>query len=220
MLAKRKNKTDTAKQRSSAMARFENILTPAREFLYELSLFTGAMSGWNPMSIGEYEDRLNAQKLRERQERLRYLKRRKWIETKQIGEKLMMRLTAKGWQQILRDQIRCTKTICKGNSCILVVFDIPESQRHVRDTLRWILSECNFEMLQKSVWFTKRDVLEPLCALLQGAKLERWVRIVVGSELRQPFLSNVTSRFQAWQKSHAKPNQSLAISVAAHPSRS
>ncbi len=79
----------------------------------------------------------------------------------------------------------------------MVVFDVPESERHVRDTLRWILSECGFSMLQRSVWMTDKDVVEPLCALLQGANLDRWIRIIVGTEFKQSFIKNVVLRGQA-----------------------
>lgn len=182
----------------------EPILSPAREALYELSLFLGAASGWHPISIGEYEDRLIEQEWRERKERIQYLRERKWIETKKIGEKLIVRLTAKGWQQILRDHIRCTRVQCKKGMCILVIFDVPESERHVRDTLRWILSECGFNMLQKSVWYTNKDVIEPLCALLQGAKLDKWVRLIVGNELHQSFLKTTVLRAQALKRSIMK----------------
>ncbi|MBI2552540.1 CRISPR-associated endonuclease Cas2 [Candidatus Uhrbacteria bacterium] len=202
-----KSKKRSPSRTQRILAKIDPVLTPAREALYELNLFLGAASGWHPMSISEYEDRLAGQQWREKKERIQYLKERKWIETKKIGKKLMVRLTEKGWQQVLRDHIRCTKVMCKDGVCILVIFDVPESQRHVRDTLRWILSECGFTMLQKSVWYTNKDVLEPLCALLQGAKLNKWVRIIVGNEFRQSMIKNAVVRLHARQKS-AKSSRS------------
>ena len=200
----RKAPTRKIQKSVSRFARAKNalepILTPGRDALHELLMFTGAMSGWHPMSIGEYEDRLHQQEIRERRDWLKYLEERKWIERKKIGKKLLVRLTAKGWQQAMRDRIRCTRTKCESGIC-LVVFDVPETERHVRDVLRDILQGCRFTMLQKSVWVTNKDVAEPLCALLQGAKLDQWVRIIVGNELRQPFLKRAALRAGAALKS-------------------
>ena len=167
-----------------------------QDFAHEFSVFTGAMSGWHPLGFAEYEDKLAAQEAQERKERLYELKRRKWIETKRIGERLLVRLTKQGWQRALRDRIRCTSAKCKEGICI-VVFDVPESERYVRDALRDILQSCNFTMLQKSVWVSRKDIIKPLCALLQGAKLERWVRILVGKEFTSSFFTRTITRAQA-----------------------
>ena len=140
------------------------------------------MRGHYGMDWAEYEDRRARKRLYEEREWMRDLERRKLIRTKRIGEKLMVRLTEKGWQQALRDRIKTTSKDHKGGNCI-AIFDVPESERRVRDALRRMLSECGFTMVQRSVWMSGKDVLEPLCALLQGAHLDQWVRIIVGSEV-------------------------------------
>ncbi len=158
----------------------------SRVILGEIASAVGwvMMPGNYGMGWAEYEDRKARQREYEEREWLRDLKRRKLIETKRMGEKLMVRLTARGWQQALRDRIKCTRKKCNAGVCF-VIFDVPESERRVRDTLRAVLSDCGFTMVQKSVWMTRKDVLEPLCALLQGANLQQWVRIMVGSEVKQ-----------------------------------
>ncbi len=40
----------------------------------------------------------------------------------------------------------------------LLVFDVPESERHYRDTLRGFLKRMRMGCLQKSVWITPRDI--------------------------------------------------------------
>src|SRR3989338_401146 len=208
------SKQKSAKSQSNASrASRSRMLSSARvylqDFAHEFSVFTGAISGRHPMGFAEYEDKLVAQEARERKARLYELRLRKWIETKKIGERLLVRLTKQGWQRALRDQIRCTSVKCKDGICI-VVFDVPESERHVRDALREILQSCNFTMLQKSVWVSRKDIIKPLCALLQGAKLERWVRILVGKELTSSFLRRTITRAQA----------STASAIATKKSRS
>ncbi|OGL66622.1 CRISPR-associated endonuclease Cas2 [Candidatus Uhrbacteria bacterium RIFCSPHIGHO2_12_FULL_47_11] len=198
-----RKKIQKKKSRQAELLRYG--LRAGRIFLQDMASLTGyiAAAGHNyNLGWAEYEERQEQTRKYEERERLRELKARKWIETKKIGEKLMVRLTAKGWQQVLRDRMRCTKTMCKDGRCIIVVFDVPESERHVRDTLRWILAECGFSMLQKSVWFSNKDVMDDLCALLQGTKLNKWVRIVVGNQLKQVFLKNALLRLKARQTAH------------------
>ena len=153
--------------------------------------------GHYSMGWEEYEDRKESKRAYEEREWLRALERYKCIETKRIGEKLMVRLTAKGWQQALRDKIRCAPNARAGGEICIVIFDVPESERRVRNILRYILRECQFTMLQKSVWISKKDVLTELCALLQGAKLERWIRIITGQEQTVSLLRRSTTRFRA-----------------------
>lgn len=173
-------------------------LTASRIFLQDLVDFISYImtpsTSHRYMGWSEYKDIKEKQARREKLEYLYYLQRRKLIITKKIGEKLMVRLTAKGWQQALRDRIKCTRALCANGIC-MVVWDVPESERYVRDTLRKILRECRFNMIQKSVWSTNKDVVNELCALLQGAKLDRWVRIIIGNELNQSALRRAVTRF-------------------------
>lgn len=140
------------------------------------------MRGHYGMGWAEYEDRQERRRRCEEREWMRTLKRCKFIETKRIGETLMVRLTAKGWQQALRDKIRCAKARGNGGAVCIVIFDVPESERRVRNALRYILRECGFTMLQKSVWVNRKDVILELCALLQSAGLNQWVKVLTGQE--------------------------------------
>lgn len=188
------------KQSSPAIRAAKYGITASRVFLQDMASLLGhvAYAGQHNYHMGwaEYEDLMDERDARKAREHLRYLARQKLIETRKIGEKLMVRLTAKGSQQILRDKIRCTTSKSRDGMCV-VVFDVPESERRVRDTLRWILQECGFSMIQKSVWATDKDVLNELCALLQGADLQQWVRIMIGNEIRQSKLQRATTRLTA-----------------------
>lgn len=180
-------------------------LSIGRVFLQDLASAIGwiMMSGNYGMGWAEYEEKKERQRAYEEREWLRLLERQKLIEKKRIGEKLMIRLTSKGWQQVLRDKIRCTRKRCKEGICI-VVFDVPESEKRVRDMLRYVLAECGFIMLQKSVWVTDKDVVPHLCALLQGANLDRWVRILVGNESRMSAVRRAAMRLTAKHSGNAK----------------
>lgn len=195
----RKNKR-APKRTSPALRGLKIGLSAAGMVLQDLASIFGhaAYAAGHNYNMGweEYEDLMEQRRSYEERERLRDLKQRKLIETKKIGNKLMVRLTEKGWQQALRDCVRCTTRKCKDGTIILVIFDVPESERQVRDALRAVLADCGFTMVQKSVWMTRKDVLNELCALLQGAKLHQWVRIIVGGEVRQSFFKRTKTKLQ------------------------
>ncbi|MEK7516525.1 MAG: hypothetical protein AAB562_02920 [Patescibacteria group bacterium] len=106
-------------------------------------------------------------------------KRSKLIETRKAGERMMIRLTDKGYRKVLRAELRDTKKRCPDGIC-LVTFDIPESQKTARDTLRRLLRECGFKQLHRSVWFTENDAVAPFCAFVRANNLTPWVYVFVG----------------------------------------
>lgn len=62
----------------------------------------------------------------------------------------------------------------------VVVFDIPEKQRHLRDGLRLELKELGFGCWQRSVWVTPFDIMRELNMFLGQHNLSQDVQIVVG----------------------------------------
>lgn len=186
------------KKQSKSFTLARKVVGATGTILTEIASMLGYTFSGRAIGMGwaEYEDRKARQLAYEEREYLRQLKRRKFIETKRIGEKLMVRLTAKGWQRVLRDRICTTKKKCRDGICF-VIFDVPESERRARDTLREVLSDLGFEMIQRSVWATEKDILKELCALLQGAGLHYWVRIVVGKQIRQSSIRRVLTRLPA-----------------------
>ncbi len=60
----------------------------------------------------------------------------------------------------------------------IVLWDIPESKRRVRDLLRRRLKELEFKNVQKSVWVSKRDVTNNLRKLISELEIEKWVVVV------------------------------------------
>ena len=60
----------------------------------------------------------------------------------------------------------------------LVIFDIPESQRRIRNILRRRLKEWGFNQWQKSVWATKKPLTEALRSLVKQLEVEDWVLVI------------------------------------------
>lgn len=166
----------------------KNGLSIAREDLLEFSeRMVHAFSYNNYMDFAQYQDMKRRIVLKEQRARLFELKRRKWIETKTIGNRVVARLTEQGWRQALRDKIRTETQKCPEGVCI-VIFDIPEKERFVRNLLRSYLKEWGFEKLQHSVWMTDKDILKPMMLLLQRRNLDRWIRVIHGTILTSSFL--------------------------------
>lgn len=68
----------------------------------------------------------------------------------EIDDQGIPRLTAKGQHEV---KPYTPKLLGKG-SCLLVVFDIEESERFKRTHLRTLLRELSFKKVQRSVWMT------------------------------------------------------------------
>lgn len=65
----------------------------------------------------------------------------------------------------------------------IVIFDIPEKLRIVRNLFRRRLKDWGFRIFQQSVWITKRDVTSKLNNLIRELRIDKWV-IVIESDSR------------------------------------
>jgi len=131
-------------------------------------------------NLDDYRTWRSYKEWQSKRKQLYELKRRKLVEAQRQGERMMVRLTDKGYREVLRAELRDTKRKCASGVC-LVTFDIPESQKIVRDTFRRLLRECGFKKLHHSVWFTENDVMAPMCVFVEVNKLAPWVHVFVGN---------------------------------------
>ncbi len=60
----------------------------------------------------------------------------------------------------------------------VVIFDIPEEKRIIRNLFRRNLKKWGFKHLQKSVWMSKRDVFNKLEAYIKDLGIEKWVVVM------------------------------------------
>lgn len=65
----------------------------------------------------------------------------------------------------------------------VVIFDIPEAKRELRDDLRFGLKDLGFGLWQRSVWVTPFDIGEELNSYLQKEGISNFVEIVVGERV-------------------------------------
>ncbi len=106
---------------------------------------------------------------------LALLKYQQWIQIRHIGNEIQLALTPKGKTILLREQMKGAP-LCTNNECTIVIFDIPERERLVRQQFRLLLKECGFTKLQQSVWMSQCDVIAPLRAFITHTKSDAWIR--------------------------------------------
>lgn len=70
----------------------------------------------------------------------------------------------------------------------IVMFDIPENKRTVRDLLRRRLKEWGFKQWQKSLWVTKKDVTDKLRKIVHDLEINNWVAVIESNDVA---LSNI-----------------------------
>lgn len=71
----------------------------------------------------------------------------------------------------------------------IVIFDIPENKRRVRDLFRRRLKEWGFKNWQQSVWITKSNITGKLRKLISELEIDSWVAVI---ESEDPALNNIT----------------------------
>lgn len=70
----------------------------------------------------------------------------------------------------------------------IVIWDIPERKRRLRDLFRRKLKEWSFKNWQKSVWVSKRNVTDKLRNLIRELEMEEWIVVI---ESDDPSLSHI-----------------------------
>lgn len=60
----------------------------------------------------------------------------------------------------------------------IVIFDIPEKFKTVRNLFRRRLKDWEFKIYQRSVWITKRNITSKLNDLIKDLKIDNWVAVI------------------------------------------
>lgn len=70
----------------------------------------------------------------------------------------------------------------------IVIFDIPEQKRVIRNMFRRNLKKWGFKHLQKSVWISKRNVFDKLNSYIKDLGIEKWVVVMEADKLTHTIL--------------------------------
>lgn len=110
------------------------------------------------------------------------LKSRGLIELNKRGKRAEYMLSEKGKMKLLKHKISKCKLLPKGRF-VVVIFDIPEGQRKLRNEFRWILKQNKFIKLQLSVWASRQAVYKDIKDLINELGIQKWVTIFYASDL-------------------------------------
>lgn len=109
------------------------------------------------------------------------LRKEDFIETPKDGHRILLKLTDKGRQTLI------LKKLLEDNNWDgkwrLVIFDIPEKHKKLRNVFRARLRQWQFVPWQKSVWASKKNIAIELRNFIKETQLENWVKVVVSSDV-------------------------------------
>lgn len=113
---------------------------------------------------------------------LKDLREKGYIEiTKDEEGKILVKLTESGKEKVLIQKLLENKRWDK--KWRIVIWDIPEKHRKLRDLLRRKLKEWEFTQWQKSVWVSKKDIIQPLKRFLNEVGLSQWVKVILAEDI-------------------------------------
>lgn len=110
----------------------------------------------------------------------------------------LKRLRERGW--IIKDSANTNEVIFKltdlGRDALgmdieeewdgkyrIVMFDIPEQKRVIRNLFRRRLKDWGFRMWQQSIWITKRNVTKKLNLLIRDLKIDDWIAVIESEDV-------------------------------------
>lgn len=114
---------------------------------------------------------------------IKQLREKGYIDKKKDGKKLIIKLTQEGKDQAIIEKLLQDETW--DGKWRVVVFDIPEDMRKVRNVFRARLKLWGFIPWQKSVWVSKKDVLIVLRKYISEIGIKNWVKVFVSDNLEE-----------------------------------
>ena len=115
---------------------------------------------------------------------LGYLIRRGYIKVKNLEPNQGFFITQKGMEKIFKIELGKTeKKKRKDGKWLMIIFDIPERKRSLRDLLRENLQSLGFKFFQKSTWICPWDVLKEVQTIIQRYNLAKYVKIFLIEEI-------------------------------------
>jgi len=115
---------------------------------------------------------------------INYLKKKGYIKIKNLEQKQGVILTKKGREKVLKVKVRIqNKKKRPDGKWQMIIFDIPEKKRHLRNLLREYLYSLGYRMLQQSVWVCPYDILKETETILREYSLDPYVKLFLIEEV-------------------------------------
>jgi len=113
-----------------------------------------------------------------------YLKNKNYIQIKNLKEKQGILLTKKGIDKVINLKFKIGERKKRPDKkWQMLIFDIPEKKRYLRDLLRVKLYFFGYRMLQQSVWICPYDIFKETERFLREYSLDEYVRIFLIEEI-------------------------------------
>lgn len=113
-----------------------------------------------------------------------YLKKQGYIKIKNLEQKQGVILTKKGTEKVLKIKLRMKeKKKRPDGKWQMVIFDIPERKRSLRDIFRENLQILGYKMLQRSIWVCPYDVLKETEGIIRRYSLDPYVKLFLIEEI-------------------------------------
>jgi phenylacetic acid degradation operon negative regulatory protein len=127
---------------------------------------------------------------------------RGWVQKKANRHQTLYSITSHGVAELNRtlDSIKKEEVPVWNHRWHLVIFDIPETKRKLRDVFRESLRELGFGMLKSSIWISSRDMREDIKRLAKRHNLGEQIIQLESSET-DPYQSSVLVR-NSWDWKH------------------
>ena len=112
-----------------------------------------------------------------------YLKKKGYIKIKNLEQKRGIVLTKKGTEKVLRAKLKIDKKKRSDKKWQMIIFDIPEEKRYLRDLLRENLRLLKYQILQQSIWVCPYDVQKETEFILRKYSLDPYVKLFLIEEI-------------------------------------
>ncbi|KKW44749.1 MAG: Repressor in ring oxydation complex/ phenylacetic acid degradation pathway related protein (PaaX) [Parcubacteria group bacterium GW2011_GWA2_56_7] len=132
------------------------------------------------MVLGYLAEIERAQDRKRVQDALKYLERKRLIRIEKGARTAMITLTNKGETAALKHRVKQEDRLLPQGMYTVVVFDVPEHVREVRDRFRSLLKSSGFQKMQRSVWCSEKDLVKTIGLVITTLKLHKWVTVFEG----------------------------------------
>lgn len=104
-----------------------------------------------------------------------------YIEKSKHEGRILLRLTEVGKEEL--EVLEALKEDDWDGKFRVVIFDIPEKHRKVRDAFRERLKQWGLVRWQKSTWVSKKDIAQPIRRFIEELGIEDWAMVLVTDDV-------------------------------------
>ena len=113
-----------------------------------------------------------------------YLKKNGYIRIKNLEQNKGVVLTKKGTEKVLKAKLKTKNNKKRSDGkWQMIIFDIPEEKKYLRNLLREKLILLKYKMLQRSIWICSNDVSKETEFILRKYSIDPYVKLFLIEEI-------------------------------------